>query len=70
MDINIGLKFKCTKCDAVIKSDYTQKDVLNLDYLDLVCQNCGAEEKVETKAIIEKAKEEAIETIKRNFKTK
>lgn len=69
MEIKVELKFKCTKCDAIIENDYTQEDVLNLKQLDLVCQNCGAEEKVETKVIIEKAKEEAIEEIKRNFKT-
>lgn len=69
MDINVNMQFQCTKCNTIIKHNYTQDDVLSKSYLELTCQKCGNYQEVSTSNIIEKAKEEAIAEIKRNFKT-
>jgi predicted nucleic-acid-binding Zn-ribbon protein len=63
------MKFQCPQCKEIIQHDYKEKDLLNRTYLDLTCQNCNYTEQIKTAALIEKAKEEAIKEIKKNFKT-
>jgi DNA-directed RNA polymerase subunit M/transcription elongation factor TFIIS len=69
MDIKIDMKFQCPQCKEIIQHNYKEKDLLNRTHLDLICQNCNYTGKIETSKLIEKAKEEAINEIKRNFKT-
>ncbi|MDD4564406.1 MAG: hypothetical protein PHE79_02885 [Eubacteriales bacterium] len=68
MEINIDMKFECPKCKTIINHEYTQKDVTNLTYLILTCQNCGFNQQLKTSIIIDKAKEEAINEFKKYFK--
>lgn len=69
MEVKVEMQFKCPKCKEIIEHNYTEKDLLNRTHLELVCQNCGHCEKIETKILIEKAKQEAIKEIKKNYKT-
>lgn len=57
------LSFKCGKCGSVIDHNYTEVDIFDNDYLELVCQNCASREKVKT----EKIKEEAIEKFQKDI---
>jgi transcription elongation factor Elf1 len=70
MDIKVEMKFQCKICNTIIDHNYTQSDVLNKSSLELTCQNCGNTQSASTSELIEKAKQSAIEEIKKHFKTK
>ena len=68
MDIKVNMKFQCKNCNEIINHNYTQQDLLNYKILELTCQKCGTTNNVETSYLIDKAKEETIKEIKKNFK--
>jgi len=68
MNIKVNMKFQCKNCNELINHNYTQQDILKLDKLEFTCQKCNAKETIKTSYIIEKAKEEVINEIKKNFK--
>ena len=70
MEVKVNMKFQCKNCNEIINHNYTQQDLLNHKSLNLTCQKCGTTNNVETSYLIDKAKEEAIKEIKKNFKTR
>jgi RNase P subunit RPR2 len=68
MEIKVNMQFQCKKCNEFIDHNYTQQDLLDKESLELSCQKCGTSNIVKTSYLIDKAKEEAIKEIKKNFK--
>ncbi len=69
VDIPVNMKFECPQCKEIIQHNYKEEDLLNHTHLDFTCQNCNYTEQIKTAVLIEKAKEEVIKEIKKNFKT-
>jgi len=70
MEVKVNMKFQCKNCNEIINHNYTQQDLLDHDNLELTCQKCETTNIVKTSYLIDKAKEEAIKEIKKNFKTR
>lgn len=68
MELKINMEFICPQCNTTVQHDYTEKDILNNDYLDFTCQGCNYSEQVKTSIIIDKAKQEAIKGLKKILK--
>jgi RNase P subunit RPR2 len=68
IEIPVNMTFVCPKCGEIIKHDYTQQDLLDNEYLEFTCE-CDYIEKVKLSLLVDKAKEEAIKELTKQFES-